>query len=181
MDYLQKLPIPSHDSINSGLHSARPATMVELLGNPRSTYTQQCQAVTNPKLKAQIVKENVGPFIVRGHRIAVGLLKQGLAACEADHPDLVKIMRTDGMLCPRLQRGSESAISNHSWGCAVDITVGGILVPFGADYVLQGLLTLYHYLHQQGFFWGAGFSERRADPMHFELANETAIRLFAKS
>jgi hypothetical protein len=57
------------------------------------------------------------------------------------------------------------------WGLAIDIKISGELVPLAADYCLEGLLDLYGYMHEEGWYWGAGF--HRPDPMHFEIADET--------
>ena len=49
--------------------------MLALLGNPRSRFDDVCREVTNPKLRALIVLEDVGPFRVQGLKPAVAILQ----------------------------------------------------------------------------------------------------------
>jgi hypothetical protein len=171
IDWTERIPAPAAHTINTGLSPASPRTLERLLGLPRSTFTSECAPVTNPALIRRIVTESVGLFRVTGERLAVESLRRVLTKARAQHPDLYALVGTAGMLCARLVRGSAVVPSSHSWGTAIDLTVGGKLDIRGDGMVQRGLLALYPYFHAEGWFWGAEF--RTEDGMHFEVAEET--------
>ena len=163
------VPIPSE--INVGVTSAKQATMLGLLGNPRSDYDDVCREVTNPTLKARITIANLGPFRVRGLAPAVTSLKEILAEIAVTQPDVHGELGTAGMLCARLVRGTTThAISNHSWGTAIDLTLDGVLDTRGDNLVQEGLTRIAPIFDRHGWFWGAGF--RTEDAMHFEAGDD---------
>lgn len=168
------IPTPAPESINSGYSYAKQSTMLELLGRPRPTLTTDCAAVSNPKLKALLVTESVGPFRVTGLKPAVESLRQVFASVKEKRPDLYAEVRTAGMLCCRAVRGSKEHFSNHAWGTAVDLYFGDYVDALGDDKTQRGLLELYPYFRAAGWFWGAEFS--REDSMHMEIADETIRR-----
>ncbi|MCE9559342.1 MAG: M15 family metallopeptidase [Armatimonadetes bacterium] len=175
MNYQDSVPLPPASSINTGLSPARPTTMRMLLGDPRSDYSDECQEVTNPKLLDRIVRRNVGPFDVTGLDKAVASLASIFARVRVELPELYALLRSDGMLCVRKVRLPGGKLgrspSNHSWGTAIDIKIGERSDAQGDGLVLRGLLALYPYFHQAGWYWGAEFSHE--DAMHFEVARET--------
>nr|WP_298684345.1 M15 family metallopeptidase [uncultured Dongia sp.] len=169
MDLLELVPKPSTDTINVGLKSAGAAALIELLGNPRKSYTGDCQPITNPSLKAKIKTESVGPFRATGHVTALQSLRDIFAAVKIEVPELHAILGSAGMECARLVRlkgklGTNP--SNHSWGLAIDIKLKGKLDPQGDDKVQRGLLVLARYFNAAGWYWGAAF--KTEDGMHFE-------------
>lgn len=165
--------------INPGIRSAKQQTMLALLGNPRSSYDVDCQPVTNPTLKKLIVLEHVGPFKVTGLKPAVDDLRTIFSNVKDSNSELYSALGTAGMLCCRLVRGTKTgAISNHSWGTAIDIKINDELDRRGDDKVLHGLVELAPFFNQQGWFWGAGFGTE--DGMHFEVGDER-IREFHKA
>lgn len=171
------IPKPTAGSINVGLKAVTPKLMVELLGSPRDTYGVQCEPVTNKTLKKLMVTESVGPFRVTGFQPAVRSLKTVFAEVAKDLPDLYPLLGNAGMLCCRLIRGSKTAISNHSWGTAIDIKLAGVNPDQrGNNLVQYGLSQIAPYFNKQRWFWGAAF--RIEDAMHFE-ASETLIREWA--
>ena len=157
-------------SLNPGINSAKQATMLALLGNPRSSFDSSCREVTDPRLKALIELDSVGPFRVQGLRPAVASLKVIFAEIAAKVPDVNAGLGTAGMLCARLVRGSDNAISNHSWGTAIDLTLDGILDARGDNQVQEGLTRIAPIFNTHGWFWGAGF--RTEDAMHFEASDD---------
>jgi hypothetical protein len=161
-------------NINVGINAARQATMLALLGNPRSTYDDVCREVTNPKLKALMVLASVGPFRVQGLKPAVESLKTIFEEIRVLQPDVHEALGTQGMLCARLVRGSSQSISNHSWGSAIDLTLNGVLDPRGDDLVQEGLSRIFPIFNKHGWFWGAGF--RTEDAMHFEVGDDLIRR-----
>jgi hypothetical protein len=130
--------------------------------------------VTNPTLKALIELASVGPFRVRGLRPAVASLTEIMAEIRAVSPDAHAGLGSAGMLCARLVRNTTTnAISNHSWGSAIDLTLDGVLDTRGDNLVQEGLTRIAPIFNQHGWFWGAGF--RTEDAMHFE-AGDALIR-----
>jgi hypothetical protein len=163
------VPVPS--GINQGLNGTGNAFMLSLLGNPRPNYTEDCQPVTNAKLKARIVSAvSVGPFKVTGFDLAVESLKTVMVDIKAEQPNVHAALSTAGMLCCRLVRGSTSSISNHSWGTAIDLKIQGVLDPRGDNKVQFGLTLIAPIFKRHRWFWGAGFPTE--DGMHFEISQQ---------
>jgi len=162
------IPIPA--DINGSVRPAGQRTMLTLLGNPRGSYDQTCQAVTSPALAALIVTEDVGPFRVTGLSPAVASLREVFADVREQETEVHRALGTAGMLCARLVRGSSSSISNHSWGTAVDLTLEGVLDRRGDDRVQVGLARIAPVFNRHGWYWGAGF--RTEDAMHFEVGDD---------
>ena len=69
------------------------------------------------------------------------------------------------MLNNRLQRRSNTKLSNHAFGTAIDLTIGGVLTQQGRG-TTRGLDTLAPFFNRAGGVWGATFSPN--DAMHFE-------------
>ncbi|WP_172330376.1 peptidoglycan-binding protein [Mangrovicoccus sp. HB161399] len=160
-------------TINGDLRSARNSTMLRLIGSPRGNYGSDCRHPTNSRILSLIRTESVGPFRVTGLIPAIAVLKTVFAEIERDKPAVAADVGTAGMLCCRKVRGSSTAISNHSWGTAIDLTFGGGVDARGDNRVQKGLLEVYEYFIRHGFYWGAAF--RTEDAMHFE-ASEQLIR-----
>jgi peptidoglycan hydrolase-like protein with peptidoglycan-binding domain len=81
-----------------------------------------------------------------------------------------QIKTFDGSFNPRLVRGSNSVLSNHTFGIAIDINVpwnklGAIPATKGQEGCIRELIPIANKL---GFYWGGHFS--RKDGMHFEVA-----------
>jgi hypothetical protein len=170
--------ISDRRKLNGTLTGARNATMLGLIGNPCGNYGKNCQEPTNAHIAALMVAEDMGPFRVRGLRPAVQSLKAILDEVQAARPELHASLGSAGMLCCRLVRGSATAISNHSWGTAIDLTINGILDPRGDGVAQAGLFDLHPFFNRHGFFWGAAFGTE--DAMHFE-ASDQLIRQWAKN
>lgn len=157
---------------NKGITQPRNATMLAILGPPRDSYGTTCQPVTNAHLKSLLETRQVGPITVTMIRPALDSLGRVLARLKASDPDIYAKLGTAGALCARLIRGSATAISNHSWGTAIDLTLEGQLDPFADGGTQFGLLILAEYFNDEGWFWGAAYNSRE-DSMHFELGEET--------
>lgn len=163
-------------NINPGVQSAKLQTMLTLLGSPRSSFDVDCQPVTNATLKKLMVLEDVGPFRVTGLKPAVDDLRKIFADVKANNSELYQSLGTAGMLCCRLVRGTKTgAISNHSWGTAIDIKINDQLDRRGDNKVFTGLIRLAAFFNTHGWFWGAGFGTE--DAMHFEVG-DARIREF---
>jgi len=183
MNPTQIVPIPGR--INPGLHSAKNSTMLQILGRARNTFDDECRPATNDPVKGLLAHQvNVGPFQVTGISAAVESLRDVLTQVKNAHPEVHEVLSTAGMFCARLIRGSQN-ISNHSWGTAVDISVGGILDGVQTrsaksdGRTLAGLVAMAPFFNQAGWYWGVGFSTFE-DGMHFEVADETIRRWHAE-
>lgn len=154
--------------VNAGLSGSGNALMLSVFGQPRNSYSSDCRPVTNAKLAKMIVTDNVGPFRVTGHKLAVEDLKLIFAEIKAKHPVEYATLGTAGMLCCRLVRGSNKSISNHSWGTAIDLTVNRVLDERGDKLTQSALAVIAPVFNKHGWFWGATFSTE--DAMHFEVS-----------
>jgi len=155
-------------TINLKLEAVSTNFMIHNLGNPRETYTQDCQPMTNPSLRQHIVTDSVGNFKVTGLKPAVTSLREALEQVKKEQTAVYNALGTQGMLCCRLQRGSKSAISNHSWGTAIDFTLNKKLDIRDDGKVQLGLTLIAAIMNQHGWYWGAAF--RTEDGMHFEAS-----------
>lgn len=169
VNYTDHLPLPPRTSVNIGLTSPGNRTIIAKIGNPRTSYSQACADPTNAAFIAACVTESVGPFRVTGHRSAVASLRLVFSEVQREHPGLYATLGTAGMRCCRYQRGSTTAISNHAFGTAIDMKIGGVLVPRRANYAIVGLSMLAPYFNAAGWYWGATF--RTPDPHHFECSS----------
>ncbi len=161
-----QLPAPS--SMNAGLASPNNTFMLQKFGHPIADmrYSSLCQTPTNPKLRRNLVLDTIGPFRVTGLLPAVLSLKAIMRDIAAAHPTVYRALGSAGMLCCRLQRGSSSAISNHSFGTAIDVTLDGVLDTYGDGKVQYGLTLIAPIFNRHGWYWGAAFGKE--DGMHFE-------------
>lgn len=165
---LSTVPRPAKHTINQGLVAVSPAFMISSLGQPRHSYSQDCQPMTNEKLKKHVVSKSVGPFKVTGLDLAVDSLQQVFEDIRKEQPAVYALLGTAGMLCCRLIRGSSTGVSNHSWGTAIDLKLDGILDRRGDDKVQMGLTLIAPIFNRHGWYWGAAF--RTEDAMHFEAS-----------
>jgi uncharacterized coiled-coil protein SlyX len=156
---------------NKGITQPRNRVMMELLGPPRDNYSTDCQPVTNPRLKSLMETRQIGPIKVTMLKPALDSLEQILARLKETDPDIHAKVGTAGAICARFIRGSNTSVSNHSWGTAIDLTLEGQLDPFADGGTQFGLLILAEYFNDEGWYWGAAYN--REDSMHFEVGEET--------
>jgi peptidoglycan hydrolase-like protein with peptidoglycan-binding domain len=164
----------SRFTINGSLDGARNTTMLRLLGHPRGDYSQECQGPTDPFVKSLMVERNVGPFNVHGLRPAVDTLEEILADIKEEEPEIYERLGHEGMLCCRFVKGSTSAISNHSWGIAIDLTIDGVLDERGDNRAQVGLMQIHKIFNNHQFYWGIAFPTE--DAMHFEASDQLIWR-----
>lgn len=85
---------------------------------------------------------------------------------------LDRVLTWDGSFVPRFIRGSQTVLSNHSFGSAFDINVAWN--PLGVEPPRAGLKGCVRELvgiaNELGFYWGGHFKPPRLDGMHFEIA-----------
>jgi len=156
---------------NKGITQPNNKIMMALLGPPRDSYNTDCQPVSSARLKALLDTRTIGPIKVTMVRPALESLQRVLDRLNASDPDIYAKVGTAGAICARLIRGSATAVSNHSWGTAIDLTLEGQLDPFADGGTQFGLLILAEYFNDEGWFWGAAYN--REDSMHFEVGAET--------
>jgi hypothetical protein len=154
--------------------------MLKLFGVP-GQKTKDCSPATGTFKQRVVTRVDVGPFKVSGLDVAVDSLKAVFAEAEEQIPNVVAAVKSDGMLCVRHKRGNANSFSNHSWGTAIDLFFGSAAVPQGTRKTHRGCLQLAPFFNKHGWYWGAGFSGKSVDSMHFELAEETIRHLQSKS
>ncbi|WP_300042622.1 M15 family metallopeptidase [uncultured Paracoccus sp.] len=156
---------------NQGVTQPGNRVMMEVLGPPRDNYGTECQSVTQPRLKALLETRQIGPIRVTMIKPALDSLERILAELQQSEPDIYNALGTAGAMCARLIRGSRTAVSNHSWGTAIDLKLEDQLDGFADGGTQFGLLLLAELFNKEGWFWGATYS--REDSMHFEVGVET--------
>lgn len=170
VNYTELFPRPAQEDINSGLSALPTAELIKIFGQPGKKATENCSPITNPILKKFMITMNLGKFRVTGMNWVIGHLMNVFAEIKQVEPELYEIIGTAGMLCYRLVRGSTTALSNHSLGCPIDLTIDGKLDTRGDNKVQLGLLRAYPIFHKHGFYWGAEY--KTEDAMHFEPSYE---------
>lgn len=173
--FAERVAIPPNAAINSGL-SPTGNSMKNIFGRP-GQLTKNCKPVTNELLLPLIETRNLGPFRGTGFRPFLDALEAAFAKVETADKTLYRELKTAGITCCRLIRGSSSTFSIHSWGAAIDLYYGAGVVPLGEPETHVGLLRLYPYLHNVGIYWGAEFN--RDDAMHWEAAAKTVAAWYA--
>ncbi|UOF77583.1 D/-alanyl-D/-alanine carboxypeptidase [Caudoviricetes sp.] len=167
------VPVPPPSAINGKASPCPTSFLIRKYGEPRLNLGDDCKPATSAFWKSRFVTEDVGPFKVTGHRLAVALLRRSLAKVKTKNLELYQALSSAGMLCVRRVRGSKSLLSNHGLGLAIDFKLNGVLDPRGDDKVQRGLLELYAILKGDGWYWGAEFGIE--DAMHFEVSAEVVM------
>jgi D-alanyl-D-alanine carboxypeptidase len=158
------------DAVNEKLTTATPSFLEGLLGRPREVLTDNCEPMTNEKLKAMLVVEDVGPIKVQMLKPAVDSMRRVFEKVRATDEDLYNRISTAGSLCVRRIRGSQASLSSHAFGLSVDLNIDGHLDTLGDGKTQLGLTILADFFEAEGWIWGAGFG--REDSMHFEVSRE---------
>jgi hypothetical protein len=144
-----------------------PQLLRELLGDPRQSYSDQCQPVTNPRLIATLDTRQVGTFKVTMLKPALDSFQAVMERLKNEEPEIYASLGTAGALCVRHVRGAPNTVSSHAWGAAVDLTMTGDLDRMGDGATQFGLVVLAEFFNDAGWYWGAGYG--REDSMHFEV------------
>jgi len=171
IDYLEEVPLDP--SINGDLRSVSNRLMLATFGQPRGDYNQDCQPPTTPSFRALCdfgVKIDGFKWKVWGLKKPVTSLKDVVADIKSEKPEIFEILDHMGMGCCRHQRGSSSAISNHSWGSAIDLTLHGKLDKRGNGVIQRGILEIAPIFNRHLWYSGAVF--RTEDAMHMEISRD---------
>jgi len=150
--------------------------MLNKLGKP-GALTKDCSDPLGKFKKRVKFGVNVGPFKVSGLDFAVESLRQIFAEVQQELPDVFAQVKTEGMLCVRARRKAPNLFSNHSFGTAIDLFFGNKVVDQGTPLTHRGNFLLFPFFNRHGWYWGAEFSGDFVDSMHFELAEETILKL----
>lgn len=172
--YAQVVLIAGRRKINAGLSVSTPRFLLEMFGPPREQLSDDCESMTNPKLKEMLVLGDVGPIRVNMLRPAVDSMTRVFERVKQTDIDLYNRISTAGALCVRRIRGSQNSVSTHAFGLAVDLNIDGVLDTLGDGKTQLGLTILSDFFQEEGWFWGASFG--REDSMHFEVAKETVLK-----
>jgi len=168
--YAQVVLIANRRNVNKTISVASPSFLEGFLGRPREVLSDDCEAMTNPRLKDLLIVEQVGPIKVTMLRPALDSMKRVFAKVQAADPDLYARISTAGSLCVRRIRGTTDRTSTHSFGLAVDLNIDGQLDTFTDGKTQLGLTILADFFIAEGWIWGAGFG--REDSMHFEVSRQ---------
>lgn len=172
--YAQVVLIAGRRDINTGLTVPSPSFLLEMFGPPREVLSDDCEPMTNPKLVEMLVTEDVGPIRVNMLRPAIESIRNVFEKVRATDQDLYDRISTAGALCVRRIRGSQSSVSSHAFGLALDLNIDGVLDTLGDGKTQLGLTILADFFQEEGWFWGAAFG--REDSMHFEVSRELLTR-----
>jgi len=175
-DLSDRVPIPPKDTMNQNLSPGKQGTALKKFGKP-GQLTKDCSDPTGKFKKRIKFGVDVGPFKVSGLDFAVESLLQIFTEVQEQLPEVFDEVKTAGMLCVRHRRKSAMLFSNHSFGTAIDLFFGKSVVPQGTHLAHRGNLLLLPFFNRHGWYWGAEFSGDFVDSMHFELAEETILKL----
>jgi hypothetical protein len=168
--YDQVVLVADRRNLNQGLTVPTPSFLIETLGRPRETLSDNCDSMQNERLAALLTTRQVGPINVTMLEPALESLDRIFTTIQSVDPDLYARINTAGALCVRRIRGSVSSVSTHSFGLAVDINIDGVLDTLGDGRTQLGLTILSDFFNAEGWVWGAAYS--REDSMHFEVSRE---------
>ncbi|ARE41189.1 (acyl-carrier-protein) S-malonyltransferase [Rhodovulum sp. P5] len=171
--YAKVVLIADRQNVNRGITVATPAFLEEMFGKPREALSDQCEPMTNAKLKDLLKLEEVGPIRVNMLQPAIDSLRRVFQRIEDSDPDLYSLIDSSGSLCVRQIRGTVGRASTHAFGLALDVNIQGHLDTFADGRTQLGLILIADYFHEEGWVWGAGFS--REDSMHFEVSKQQLL------
>jgi hypothetical protein len=173
-----RVPIPAAGVMNVGLTPASEKTMLDRFGQP-GLRTADCSEPSSGMKALLVTNVDVGPFKVTGMKAAVESLKRIFDEVKVTFPQVFAEVSTEGlgMLCVRHRRGNSARFSNHSWGSAIDLKFGNTEVPLGTNAAQRGFLALFPIFNKEGWYWGAEFSGKSVDSMHFELSEEFIAKM----
>jgi hypothetical protein len=146
-----------------------------MLGRPEQPLTHDDQPDRASALvKSLLDTRIIGKVKAHGIRPALDSLAIVLKAAFAKTPELQDVLEGDGMLVVRNRRPTSgvisNAISNHSWGTAIDLKLAGFQPPGATGSAIPNFIALLvPHFNAAGWFSGISFH----DDMHFEVADQT--------
>ena len=175
--YAQVVLIADRREVNGDLQIASPSYLTSVFGLPREDLSDECQPMTNERLRGKLRIEQVGPIRVQMLEPAIESLRNVFEKIERADPDLYARINTAGALCVRRIRGS-TRVSTHAFGLSLDLNIDGKLDTLGDGRTQLGLTILADFFRAEGWYWGASFG--REDSMHFEVSRDLVERWIAE-
>jgi len=175
--YAQVVLIADRREVNGDLRIASPSYLTSVFGLPRQDLSDDCQPMTNERLRGKLRIEQVGPVRVQMLEPAIESLRSVFEKIERTDPDLYARINTAGALCVRRIRGS-TRVSTHAFGLSLDLNIDGKLDTLGDGRTQLGLTILADFFREEGWYWGASFG--REDSMHFEVSRDLVERWIAE-
>jgi hypothetical protein len=186
--YAVLLDMPTAGSINTGASPSTLATKTRVLGKPVGRLGVNCNEANAPvEVRRRLKVRQCGRFRIRAIEPWLNVTERALAIVEKEHPGLYACLSYAGSFCARKVRGGRSA-STHTWACADDWGIDGVVDRRGDGKVYAGLFILYaaykRAAKELGYkppFWGVGFahvgsrSVKLEDAMHLETSEEMLL------
>ena len=167
--YAQVVLIADRREVNGDMRIASPSYLTSVFGLPREDLSDDCQPMTNERLRSKLRVEQVGPIRVQMLEPAIESLGRVFERIRETDADLYERINTAGSLCVRRIRGS-TRVSTHAFGLSVDLNIDGKLDTLGDGRTQLGLTILADFFRNEGWYWGASFG--REDSMHFEVSRD---------
>lgn len=171
---LSEVPVFEAKAINGELSPGRAAINTALIGAPRGTYGPAPEPLQSIALEAMMETEDLGPFRATGLSPAIAALRAIVTDISLELPHLYESLGVREMLACRRVRGSNSVISNHSWGLALDLTIDGVADVEPETPEMAALIELWPIFNRHGFYWGMAFGQENAT--HFEASDQLVRR-----
>jgi hypothetical protein len=148
-------------------------------------YSGVITVLQNKALENIMQTFSVDSIRATGLCAAVNSLREVIEDVIKTYPDLKGRIRSGGMCVPRFI-GTHSSkknpipkkpsrLSNHSWGCAIDLTIDGVSDTQGDNLVFRGLELMAPIFNKYGWFWGGAYITALEDAMHFEVSKEALL------
>ncbi len=169
VNFMEEVPVPS--GFNHGLRHAGNSMMISYFGMPRGDFSSACREPNNATFRNLCRFGATLPGLGNmwwGLEAALEDAADAMVTIERRNPRLFQELGSAGMGCCRWVRGSTSTISNHSWGSAIDFTVGGSIDPYNNGKIRRGMIDVIEVFNEFGWYSGAYF--RREDSMHIEVS-----------
>lgn len=155
---------------NEDLSPARSAIATAVIGLPRGRFSDRSEPPEDPGFRALLETADLGPFEVTGLSPAVHALRAIVTDISLEAPDIYDRLGCHEMLGCRYVKGSDTVVSSHAWGIAIDLTIDGQSTTDGDDAVMEALVQIAPMFNRHGFFWGYAFGLQ--DALHFEASDE---------
>ena len=149
-------------------------------------YEAKPTFLQNKALEKLMKRFKVDSIHGEGLEVAVNSLRTVITEVLNEYPDLKGRITSGGMCVPRFisTRKSKknpipkipSKLSNHSWGCAIDLKIDGVADVQDDNVVLRGLELIAPIFNKHGWVWGGAYITAAEDGMHFEVSKETLLK-----
>ncbi len=157
-------------SVNGDLTATQSAYNTAMIGSPRGDFAQAAQDATDHDFIAMIWKGHFAGQPTWGLKPFCAVLQDIDSDLRQNHSRIYQRLGHCGVLSCRLTRISQYVISNHSWGIAIDLTLGGQreIDLTGQDF--DDLATIAPVFMNRGLYWGLSFP--RPEATHFEASRQ---------